>query len=815
MSLKVYQQKRKFNKTPEPKGNVKHKSKNLYIIQKHDASHLHYDFRIELNGVLLSWAVPKGPSLDPSIKRLAMHVEDHPVEYGSFEGIIPKGQYGGGTVMLWDKGEWFSEDENPNKAYQKGSMTLQLKAEKLNGLWKLIRINKNDKTWLLIKIKDQYSKSLKKYDITEEEPNSVISGKSIDQIANRTNEKKISTKNKIKKIKIKPKGIKLTLQKKPFPNTLHPQLATLVDEPPVGENWLHEIKFDGYRLLAFKQGKKVSLFTRNNNDWTHKFKTLVKKITHLPISNCVLDGEIVVLDEDQHSNFQLLQNAIKNNEKDIYYYIFDLLYYEQYDLTGVPLIERKDILKKLLSTHNDDILRYSDHVSGSGKDIFKKTCELGLEGIVSKERDSFYSQRRDKNWLKVKCIKSQEFVIGGFLKSERRQYFRSLMLGTFNEEGKLIYCGNVGTGFTENSIKDLYQQMIKYERKMSPFSQKVPLSSQAIWLKPVLVAEIEFTEWTDNGTLRHPSFKGVRKDKPAKQITKESETPIENILHITHPNKVLYPEDKITKKDLANYYEKIQDWILPLIVNRPLMLLRCPGSYKKCFHQKHITHDLSNGLNEVMIKEKNGKAKYIYVETVQGLIELSQMNVLEIHPWNCKVNNIEKPDMIIFDLDPDVSVPWKRVVHAAFEIKDILKTVHLKSFVKTTGGKGLHVVVPITPEYNWNKIKDFTHLLVDFMVSNNPSEYIGKMTKSSRKNKIFIDYLRNQRGATSIAPYSTRARKGAPIATPLFWEELTGNFEDTFFTINTLPNRIDKLKSNPWKDFLKIKQSLNLNKLKF
>lgn len=824
MPLKIYQKKRNFKKTPEPKGKIKQKkSKHLYIIQKHAASHLHYDFRLELNGVLLSWAVPKGPSLDPSIKRLAMHVEDHPVEYGSFEGIIPKGQYGGGTVMLWDKGEWFSEDSDPENAYHKGNMTFILEAEKLNGHWKLIRINNNDKTWLLIKIKDLYAKPSKKYDITRAKPNSVISGQSIDQIADK---KESSQSKKVNNKKIVTIKNKINLPKKPFPIILYPQLATLVDEPPSGKNWLHEIKFDGYRLLAFKHGSKISLFTRNHNDWTHKFKNIASAIKNIPVDNLVLDGEVVVLDENQHSDFQLLQNAIKKNEKEIYYYIFDLMYYEEFDLTSIPLIKRKTILKELLSTQEENILKYSDHIEGSGKDIFKKTCELGLEGIVSKEINSRYSQKRDKNWLKIKYIKRQEFVIGGFLKSSRRKYFRSLMLGTFNKQDQLIYCGNVGTGFTEDAIKDLYQQMMKYESKIMPFTEKPPLSSEAIWLKPVLVAEIEFTEWTDSGTLRHPSFKGIRKDKLAKEIVKESEIPIENISmrsnknvnikhSLTHPNKILYPEDKITKKDFAGYYDLVQDWILPYISKRPLMLVRCPENYQKCFHQKHINHKLPHGIDEIMIKEKSGKEKYIYIENHEGLSQLSQMNVLEIHPWNCRIDSIENPDTIIFDIDPDVSVPWKRVVNAAFEIKEILKTVNLKCFVKTTGGKGLHVVIPIKPEYDWDQIKDFSHLLVDFMVSNNSNEYIGKMTKSSRKNKIFIDYLRNQRGATSIAPYSTRARQGAPIATPIAWDELTNHFEDTFFTINTLPNRLKKLKNDPWKKFFKIKQSLNLDKLKF
>ena len=826
MPLTRYRQKRNFKKTPEPKGRVKQKSSHLYIIQKHAASHLHYDFRLELRGVLLSWAVPKGPSLDPAIKRLAMHVEDHPLEYGSFEGIIPQNQYGGGTVMLWDKGKWFSEDDNPEKAYAKGNMTFTLRAKKLNGRWKLIRINNNDKTWLLIKIKDEYAKASGKKDILRDEPYSVISGCSLDQITEKANESGGTAnkkKTKSKKIINEIKKIQLTLPKKPFPKIIYPQLTTLVDKPPLGKQWLHEIKFDGYRLLAFKKGSHVLLLTRNQHDWTNKFKNMANAISKLPIAHLILDGEALVLDENQHSDFQRLQKAIKDQDQMIYYYIFDLLYYDQFATTALPLWQRKKILQTLLSTHTG-ILRYSDHIQGSGIDIYKKSCQAGLEGIVSKDRNSLYSQRRDTHWLKIKCIKRQEFVIGGFLKSQNRKYFRSLLLGFFNKRGELIYCGKVGTGFTEGSMKTLHAQMIRHQIKIMPFSKNPPHHKQALWLKPTLVAEIEFTEWTDAGTLRHPSFKGLRKDKPAKDIIKEKEMPIKNIISppndqqnkmiLTHPRKILYPEDKITKKEVADYYDSIQDWILPYLAKRPLMLVRCPHHYKDCFHQKHLSHQPPAGLFEMVLREKESKGKYIYLENKAGLLALAQMDVLEIHPWNCTVDRIENPDILIFDLDPDPTVPWKAVVQAAFEIKAILKSVKLTSFVKTTGGKGLHVVIPIKPEYQWEEVKNFSRLVVDYMVSNNKNKYIGKMTKSSRKNKIFIDYLRNQRGATSIAPYSTRARKAAPIAIPLAWDELTNHFQDTFFTLRSVVKRLHHLQKDPWKDFFKIKQSLGLKQLK-
>jgi len=821
MSLKKYRQKRDFKKTTEPKGSTLKSKKTglLYIIQKHAASHLHYDFRLELNGVLLSWAVPKGPSLDPSVKRLAMHVEDHPLEYGSFQGIIPKGQYGGGTVMLWDKGEWIPEDEDTDAAYHKGDLTFVLKGKKLKGRWKLIRINKNDKTWLLMKLKDKYAK--KDYDITVEQPNSVNNGQSLDEIAEDSN--KVWSKEGLKTLKKKVKKIKfpeINLPAKSMLSSIHPELATLVDNPPEGNNWIHEIKFDGYRLIVYKKDKNVKIFTRNQNDWTSKFPSIAAEVRKLPIKNLILDGEVVVLDDKQKSNFQLLQNSIKENTAEFIYYIFDLLYFDKYRLTELPLIERKKILQILLEQYGSSILRYSDDIAGSGKVVFSKACELGLEGIISKDINSTYSQTRSKQWLKTKCIKRQEFVIGGFQASERRKYFKSLMLGTFNKEKGFVYNGNVGTGFTQASLKEVHSLLSKHITDSLPFTKIPPGSKTATWVKPVVVCEVEFTEWTQDGTLRHPSFKGIRLDKPAKNIKKEIEMPVEKIknkskktankFNLTHPDKILYSEGDITKYDIAEYYDQVQDYILPYITNRPLTIVRCPVDYKHCFFQKHIPNKPAKGIYGIMIKEKEGEDEYIYIKDFEGLIQLTQLGALELHPWESTIKKVEHPDMLIFDLDPAVGLPWKKVVEAAFKIKQTLGEQKLKSFVKTTGGKGLHVVVPIKPEHEWDKIKIFSKVLVEYLVENNPDKYTAVMTKSKRVNKIYIDYLRNQRGATSVAAYSTRAREFAPVSTPLSWDELTNNIKDTFFTVKTLPERLKRLKKDPWEEFFKVKQSLKL-----
>jgi bifunctional non-homologous end joining protein LigD len=834
MKLDLYNQKRNFKKTSEPTGKISHKNKNLYVIQKHAASHLHYDFRLELNGVLLSWAVPKGPSLDTSVKRLAMHVENHPVEYGHFVGIIPKGQYGGGTVMVWDIGTWISKDENPYTAYKKGHMRFELKGKKLKGQWSLIQFNraKDNKSWFLIKTNDKYATPIKDIDITLAKPNSIISKYSIDEIAENYSHIWQSKKG-LTRVDSTPKNasaiknkkistLKINLPSKIMPTVLYPQLATLVDQAPEGIEWIHEIKWDGYRILAYLNNKSIRLMSRNNKEWTTSFANIAALIKKKFKKNIILDGEVVLLDEQLRSNFQMLQNAMEANaEKAFIYYIFDILYYDQYDLTSLPLKERKNILKKLLVAINEPLLQYSDHIEGTGKDVFKMACKMSLEGIISKNVNSPYLQKRTKNWLKIKCSQRQEFIIGGYSPPKgNRRFFGSLFLGYHDKKGALIYCGNVGTGFTQDSLEVIYQKLRKNICKENPFTTRPPGVTSAIWVKPILICEVEFSEWTRDGSLRHPSFKGLRTDKKSKDIIQDKKKSIKNIIldrkisavsaeiGITNPDKILYPEDKITKLDILTFYEKIQDWILPYIINRPLTLVRCPDNYNTCFYQKHINKTTPKTLSGLRIKEKDKTAECIYIKDFSGLKALVQMGSLEIHPWGSRIDSIEYPDTITFDLDPSPEISWSKLVAAAAQIRDYLKKYQLKSFVKTTGGKGLHIVIPIKPEYNWNIVKDFTHAFVNFLVEQHPKVYVGEMSKIKRKGKIFVDYLRNQRGATSVSAYSTRARRSAPVSVPIGWDELTNNRKDTYFTIQTLPARLKKIKKDPWKDFFRIKQSL-------
>lgn len=505
MSVKKYREKRNFKLTPEPLGSKKSvRSKHLYVIQKHAASHLHYDFRIEMSGVLKSWAIPKGPSLNPQVKRLAVHVEDHPLDYGNFEGTIPKGEYGGGTVMLWDIGTWHPKDASMTKAYQKGHLTFELKGKKLKGLWNLIRINNDNKNWLLIKIKDNTASDDLTDTILQKKPLSVLTGKTMDQITH--------------SIDI-PDAVKSRL-----PQTITPELATLVEKPPIGNDWLHEIKFDGYRLICVIKRKKIHLYTRNKNDWTKKFKSILKDLEGIEVENAIFDGEIVVLDENQRSNFQYLQNALKqNNSYHFIYYIFDLIYYNGLDLSKTPLIERKKILGKLFPSKNHGSIRYSDHILGKGDKIFKKSCKLMLEGIVSKNIYSHYISKRTTDWLKIKCFKRQEFVIGGYTSPQgSRQYFGSLLIGVYSKNKKFKYCGHVGTGFTEESLKSLFTLLKKHESSEPHFSETTLIKTAHVhWLKPTVVIEVEFTEWTQSGVLRHPSFKGIRNDKKASDVILE------------------------------------------------------------------------------------------------------------------------------------------------------------------------------------------------------------------------------------------------------------------------------------------------------
>ena len=842
MGLREYRKKRDFTRTPEPAGEVKPAAgERSYVIHKHAASHLHYDLRLEMEGVLKSWAVPKGPSLDPGEKRLAVHVEDHPVEYGAFEGVIPEKEYGGGTVMLWDRGEWVPDGDAAAK-YRKGHLTFRLSGEKLRGSWTLARMGGKaggeGKNWLLIKRKDNEART--DYDILKEQPLSAATGRTMDEIGSSKDRVWTATEGEIKS----PDPASLPgARRSAMPSHTRPQLATPVKEPPRGERWVHEVKYDGYRILCFKRGKDVRLLSRNGNDWTSQFVSIAQDASTLGMKNVILDGEVVVLRPDGTTDFQALQNAFEGllpwgKIANIGYYIFDLLYYEGYDLTRTPLVDRKRLLKEVLENAGaPPALFYGDHIEGRGETVYDQACELGMEGIVSKRQDSRYEQRRSGNWLKVKCVKRQEFVIGGYSEpSGSRLGFGALLVGFYDDAGELIYAGRVGTGFNESSLRQMMSELKPLGTDRAPF-QNPPKGREARgvhWVRPELVSEVEFTEWTKEGILRHPSFKGLRKDKDPREIHREvpdaspqtergsrstgstrkrrpsslnsKENRIAGI-SLSNPERILYPEHGLTKISIADYYQKVADLIVPHLEDRPLSLVRCPeGREKKCFYQKHLTEQTPSVLREIPVQEKEEVRMYVAVRDLKGLISLVQLGVLEFHPWGSKSDRLEQPDRLVFDLDPGESISSRQLVKSVQLLRNFLEDLGLVCFLKATGGKGYHVVAPIVRGPTWDEVKEFARRVAQQLVRIQPDLLVSVMNKSKRQGKVFLDYLRNGRGSTAVAPYSTRARPLAPVAAPLSWDDLSPDSSPDRFKVENSSDLLSR--PDPWADFFTVRQSI-------
>jgi bifunctional non-homologous end joining protein LigD len=900
MGLREYHRKRDFAVTPEPKGEESKREGRSFCIQKHAASRLHYDFRLEMEGVLKSWAVPKGPSLDPADKRLAMMTEDHPIDYGDFEGIIPEGQYGGGTVVLWDRGTW-EPLEDPHQGLRKGALKFRLDGAKLRGKWTLVRIKGKDpreegKTWLLIKERDDFVRSSSVYSVTDDRPESVTTGRTLEQIAadrdrvwnsNRgmaaearagsarasrvaRAETKATAPTTARTRRPAPSGPDLAAaaaavpgaRKAPLPTKIAAQLATLVDEPPKGAEWLHEMKFDGYRILARLQDGRARLLSRNGKDWTAQFPAVATAVEGLPVQTALLDGEVAIVLPSGTTSFQALQNALTGQDQgQLAYFVFDLIHLEGFSLARAPLEERKTLLKDVLGPPvPGSPLRYSDHVAGSGAEFFRQACALGVEGIVSKRGDAPYEPARTRSWLKVKCLRRQEFVIGGFTDPEgARVGLGALLIGVHDREGNLEFAGKVGTGFTSKILDDLHRKLTARAQPRSPFKEaRIPGVKRAHWVRPDLVAEVAFTEWTADGRLRHPSFQGLRADKSPKDVVRERPRAVEDVagagakeeagaaetadppvkrpargrspegeelgsrrgpktggedfvagVRLTHPDRVLYPPQGITKRDLARLYETIADWILPHVRGRPLTLVRCPeGAEKDCFYMKHSGVWAPEALRRVKIQEKTKVGEYLVADDLQGLVSLVQMGILEIHTWNALADTVERPDRVVFDLDPDPSVGWDRVVAGAQALRGRLADLGLESFVKTTGGKGLHVVVPLRPASTWDESFAFSRALSEEMERAEPRAYTTSMPKAQRRGRILIDYLRNNRGNTSIAAYSTRARPGAPVSAPVTWEELARGVKPDQFHAGNIRQRLQSLKADPWKKYGTVRQRI-------
>jgi bifunctional non-homologous end joining protein LigD len=785
--LERYRAKRDFAKTAEPSGATMPSTGNGFLVQKHKATRLHYDFRLELDGVLLSWAVTRGPSLDPDDKRLAVRTEDHPLDYATFEGTIPKGQYGGGTVMLWDNGTWESiAGKDPRKTIPEGHLHFILHGHRMKGEWIMIRLKPRGKekgeNWLLRKVADEYaggSDDLVTTHLTGIESGLTMAEIAAGKTAPKKRASKASTAKSIpKRATNPPRSGKAKLAGSPPPFRAV-QLATLVDHVPAGNSWLHEMKYDGYRTLISVGGGDGRAYTRSGLDWTDKFAAVVADAATLGVSSALLDGEAVVLDTEGRTSFQGLQGALKDDPGSILYYAFDLLELDGADLTGLPLVERKEKLAALIGAGTEK-LRYSDHIVGRGEELFGTFCEAGLEGVISKRADAKYVGSRSGSWVKTKCIKRQEFVIVGWTPSDKQRGFRALLLGV-NEDGKLRYAGKAGTGYTADEIDKLMALMTPLEVKSPTVEAPRAAVRGAHWIKPRLVAEIAFMEKTGDGVLRHSSYLGLRLDKKPEAVVFEKEAlvaqveaPSAPIVRVTNRERVIFPEAKITKGELADYYQAVAAIMLPWAGSRPISLVRCPqGRGKKCFFQKHDAGSFGDHVHHVGIAEKDGHDEpYLFIDDAEGLVTCVQMGTIEFHGWGARIEDVEKADRLVFDLDPDKGLDFKDVVSAAFHIQELLGQMGLATFPMVTGGKGVHVIAPLTPQSEWPAVKDFAHRFALVLAHAEPDRFTAALAKAKRTGRIFVDYLRNQRGATAVMPYSARAREHAPVAVPITWEEL-------------------------------------------
>ena len=825
--LEAYRAKRDFGRTREPIGSAPTPAEapagGLYVIQKHRARRLHFDFRLELDGVLKSWAVTRGPSLDPAEKRLAVRVEDHPLEYGSFEGNIPKGEYGGGEVMLWDRGTWTPKGD-PHEGLEKGQLKFELHGERLKGGFALVRLRSREKekreNWLLVNERDE--REDRSSDPIQKWTKSVVTGRTFEEIT--AGDDVWSSKNGRSDVVPQPARPKQrrAAQTLPMPRFRPPQLAVLSTTPPSGPEWLHEIKFDGYRALAAMAGGAAKLYTRSGLDWTEKFSGVAEAIAQLPARAALIDGEVAVPDENGRTDFGRLQRALDGGGEPLRYYAFDLLELDGEDLAGLPLIERK---RKLAALLNDapDVILYSDHIMGDGREILGQTCRMGLEGIVSKRADKSYISRRTPGWIKSKCSGRDEFVIGGWRPSTKKErLFSSLLLGEF-EDGKLRYRGRVGTGFDEAGLAEIARKLRALARKTSPFADASREAARdAKWVQPRLVAEIAYAERTADGYLRHPSFIGLREDKPASQVKapeamkndaapKREDAATSPATRLTHPDKLLFPGAGVTKAELAAYWRRVAPLALPHIRGRPLSLVRCPeGSAQGCFFQRHHTRGMPPGLLPAPLRDSEGQLEeFLKIEDVAGLEAAAQIGALELHIWGSHASTVETPDRLVFDLDPDPSVPFAEVKRAARDFRALLEAAGLKTFPLLTGGKGIHVVAPLVPRLGWSELKSFAKGVAMRLAKDDPQRFTAKMTKALRKEKVYIDYLRNERGASAIAPYSPRARETPSVATPVSWTELARIERADAFAMDAIPPRLDSLRGDPWAGYFDLQQEIS------
>ena len=856
--LARYNAKRDFAATPEPAGVEASSGKNIFMVQKHAATRLHWDFRLELGGVLLSWAVTRGPSANPEDKRLAVRTEDHPLTYATFEGTIPKGQYGGGTVMLWDRGTWTPHPgKDPVKTLEEGHLHFTLDGERMRGEWIMVRLKPRAKekqeSWLLRKVADADAGG----DLAAEFMTSVASGRTMEAIAS-------GAPFPLPALRAVPppaggrvagrrgppspepgEGQRRQPQGEGTPAFRAPMLATLTDAPPAGREWLNEVKFDGYRLLVAVGGGRVEAWTRNQNAFAPpSLGPIVAELAKLP-GTALLDGEVCALDHHGRPHFSMLKGSLKEGSEPLDLFLFDVLEVDGEDLTGLPLTERKARLAALLKPLKPPV-HYVDHVVGEGEKVLSALCGGGYEGIIAKRADSKYAVgRRGPNWLKIKCGHRQEFVIGGWSRSDKGRGFASLLLGYY-EGDKLVYAGRVGTGFDTAEIARLSDRMAAMVLDAPAFAE-VPREARrgATWVRPELVCEVAYTEFTPDGHLRHPSYLGLRADKAAGDVVLEQAAPAPSALQapppkgeegasppplgevaakptegvappgpqLSNPDRVLFPESGITKRMLADYYAAVAPLILPEIANRPLSLVRCPqGRGKHCFFQKHDSGGFSDAVHKIdlheITSEGDVRQPYLYLDSLEGLTSTVQMGTLELHIWGSHVPTEEKPDRLVFDLDPDEGLGFPAVIEGALDLRARLKAKGLESWPMLSGGKGVHVIVPIVPERDWAAVKAWCHDFARAAAAEQPTRYTATLAKKARAGRIFIDYLRNGRGATAIAPYSTRAREGAPVAAPIGWKELPAFTTGAAFRVKDAAELVKRAKSAALKGWARSDQRL-------
>jgi bifunctional non-homologous end joining protein LigD len=822
--LRTYKAKRNFARTTEPKAKLGRSRGFQFVVQKHDARRVHYDLRLELDGTLKSWAVAKGPSLIVGEKRLAVRTEDHPMQYLDFEGNIPKSEYGGGTMIVWDRGRW-EPAYDPEFGLKKGHLDITLHGERLKGRWHLVRMRprrgEKKEVWLLIKADDEFARHRGDADITEEATTSTASGRTTQQLA-ALGELRADHAGRVKVIRTRttalpdPDKVK-GARKAILPAFLEPSLPQLADKAPSGPKWIHEIKYDGYRTQTRIDGNTIRLLTRKGLDWTKRFSSIATALRELGLSSALLDGEIVVEDATGLPSFSLLQGDLSAGRSNHFrYYVFDLLYCEGFDLTKATLLDRKDLLRRVLARLPvSSPVRFSDHLGQAGPTVFEHAARLGLEGIVSKRGDFAYRPGRGDHWQKTKAVLRQEFIIFGYVPSTAAKgSIGALLLGYY--DGKTLhYAGRVGTGYSSDQARSLRVTLDKLTSPKPKLANTMPAGSDkgVRWAKVQLVCEVEYRGLTADRLVRQAAFKGLREDRPAIEIVLETPPATSRPdrtkqirEHLTHPERILWPDAGVTKEGLAEFYSDIADWILPHISGRVLSLLRCPaGASEKCFFAKHAWQGLSSALQRVDVGDKD---KMLALHDLDGLIDLVQASVLEIHPWGSAVTNLEQPDRLIFDLDPGEDVPWRAVIDGAMEIRSRLDALGLKSFVKTSGGKGLHVLLPIQPHASWDEAKKFTQTIAQQMAKARPDRYVATMAKASRRGRIFIDYLRNGRGATAVAPYSTRALPSAAVSTPLAWDELSDAIRSDHFNIDNVRKRLGVLSIEPWPEYFSLRQRL-------